>query len=51
MLRALYRRIARFLNWVNGSRRFESSTSQAMKEAEQHRRDIEDRSGGGWGGG
>ncbi len=48
MFRALYRQIARFLNWVNrtGS---ESSASQAIKEAEDHRRDIENRSGGGWG--
>ena len=49
MFRALYRQIARFLNWVNGTRRSESSTSQAIKEAEQHRWDIEERSGGGWG--
>jgi hypothetical protein len=48
MFRALYRRIARFLNRVNRTRS-ESSTSQAIREAEQHRRDVEIRSGGGWG--
>jgi hypothetical protein len=46
MFRALYRQIARFLNWVNrtGS---ESSASRAIKEAEDHRRDVENRSGSG----
>jgi hypothetical protein len=46
MVRALYQRIARFLNWVNrtGS---ESSASQSIKEAEAHRRDVETRSGSG----
>jgi hypothetical protein len=48
MLRALYRRIARFLDRLNRSRS-ESSTSQAIREAEQHRQDVERRSGGGWG--
>jgi hypothetical protein len=46
MFRALYRQIARFLNWINrtGSG---SSTSQATREAADHRRDVETRSGGG----
>jgi hypothetical protein len=44
MFRALYRQIARFLNWVNGTGSG-SSPSQAIREAEAHRRDIEDRSG------
>ena len=49
MFRAVYRQIARFLNWINrtGSG---SSASQAIREAENHRRDIEDRSGGSGGG-
>ena len=48
MFRSLYRQIAKFLNWVNrsGSR---SSSSEAVSEAENHRRDVEDRAGGGWG--
>lgn len=50
MFRAVYRQIARFLDWVNrtGSG---SSASQATREAENHRRDIETRSGSsgsGW---
>ena len=46
MFGAVYRQIARFLNWINrtGS---ESSASQAISEAENHRRDVEDRSGSG----
>jgi hypothetical protein len=46
MLRAVYRQIARFFNWINrtGSG---SSASQATREAEDHRRDMESRSGGG----
>jgi len=50
MFRAVYRQIALFLNWVNqtGSG---SSASRAVKEAEDHRRDVESRSGIGWGGG
>ncbi len=49
MFRALYRQIARFLNWVNGTRS-ESAASQAIREAEQYRRDIETRSGSSGGG-
>jgi len=48
MFRALYRQIARFLNWVNGTSSG-SSASRAVREAEDHRRDIEIRSGSsGW---
>jgi hypothetical protein len=49
MFRALYRQIARFLNWINrtGSG---SSTSQATREAVDHRRDVEARSGSDHGG-
>ena len=50
MFRALYRQIARFLNWVNGTGSG-SSASRAVKEAEDYRRDVESRSGIGWGGG
>ena len=46
MFRAVYRQIARFLNWVNGSDG--SSTSRAIKEAAEHRRDVEGRSGTSW---
>jgi hypothetical protein len=49
MFRAVYRQIARFLNWVNGTESG-SSASQAIREAEGHRWDIEDRSGGPGGG-
>ena len=49
MFRALYRQIARFLNWVNGTRS-ETLASQAIRQAEQHRHDIENRSGGPGGG-
>jgi hypothetical protein len=46
MFRAVYRQIARFLNWVNrtGSG---PSASRATREAEDHRRNVESRSGGG----
>ena len=49
MFRSVYRQIARFFNWINrtGSG---SSTSQAIKEAENHRRDVENRSGSEGGG-
>jgi len=53
MFRALYRQIARFLNWVNGTGSGPSagpSASQAIREAEDHRRDIENRSGSEGGG-
>jgi hypothetical protein len=49
MFRALYRQIARFLNWINGTGSG-SSASAAVKEAENHRRDVENRSGSNWGG-
>jgi hypothetical protein len=52
MFRAVYRQIARFLNWVNrtGSG---SSASRATREAADHRRDLESRYRGGdyYGGG
>jgi hypothetical protein len=51
MFRTLHRQIARFLNWVNGTGS-KSSASQAIKEAENHRQDVENRSGisgGDWG--
>jgi hypothetical protein len=52
MFRAVFRQITRFLNWVNrtGS---ESSAARTIREAENHRDDVERRSGGGggdWGG-
>jgi hypothetical protein len=49
MFGGLYRQIARFLNWVNrtGSG---SSATQATREAENHRRDVESRSGSDYGG-
>jgi hypothetical protein len=49
MFRAVYRQIARFFNWINGTGSG-SSASQAIREAENHRRDIEDRSGSTGGG-
>jgi hypothetical protein len=51
MIRALYRQIVRFFDWVNRSGSG-SSSSRAVKEAEDHRRNIEDRYGSGssgWG--
>jgi hypothetical protein len=50
MFRAAYRQIARFLNWINrtGSG---SSTSRITKEAANHRRDVEIRSGSHFGSG
>lgn len=56
MFGAVYRHIARFLNWVNGTGPG-SSTAQASREAAAHRRDATahmphgDASfGGDWGG-
>jgi hypothetical protein len=49
MFRALYRQIVRFLDWVNRSGSG-SSASQAIKEAEDHRRDVDPRPGSDWGG-
>jgi hypothetical protein len=48
MFRALYRQIVRFFDWINRSGSG-SSASRATREAADHRRDVEDRSGGGWG--
>jgi len=50
MFRAVYRQIARFLNWVNGTGSGYSA-SRATREAEDHRWDVESRSGSTWGGG
>ena len=46
MFRAVYRQIARFLDWVNRSGSGPSA-SRAAKEAKDHRRDVESRYGGG----
>jgi hypothetical protein len=46
MFRSLYRQIARFLHWVNRTGSGSSGTSRALREAEDHRRDIENRYGG-----
>ena len=51
MFRAMYRQIVRFLDWINRSGSG-SNASQAVGEAEDHGRGIENRSGsegGGWG--
>jgi hypothetical protein len=40
----VYRQIARFLNWVNGTGSG-SRASRATREAAEHRRDVESRSG------
>ena len=44
MFRAVYRQIARLLNWVNGTGSG-SNASRATREAENHRRDVESRYG------
>jgi hypothetical protein len=44
MFRAVYRQIARFLNWVNRTGSGQSA-SRATREAADHRRDVEIRSG------
>ena len=46
MFRAVFRLIARFLNWVN--RTGTGQGSRAIKEAEDHRRAVETRSGSTW---
>ena len=46
MFRAVYRQIARFLNWVNGTGSG-SSAVRATREAADYRRDMEILSGGG----
>ena len=48
MFRAVYRQIAKFLNWVNRTRSG-SSASRTAREIERHRRDVESRYGGGGG--
>ena len=50
MFRSLYRQIVRFFDWVNRSGSG-SSASRATREAADHRRDVENRYGGGgdWG--
>ena len=48
MFHAVYRQIARFLNWVN--RTGDSGTSRAIRGAENHRRDVETRYGSNYGG-
>jgi hypothetical protein len=45
MFRAVYRQIARFLNWVNGTDP-DSSASRATREAAEHRRDVESQNPG-----
>jgi hypothetical protein len=40
MFRAMYRQIARFLNWVNGTGSGYSA-SRATREAEDHRREVQ----------
>ena len=42
MLRALYGQLKRFLGWLNGG-------GYSVKDAENHRRDVESRHGGGSG--
>jgi hypothetical protein len=51
MFRAVYRQIARFLNWINrtGSGPSASASDAMRKEAERQRGDVERRSGGVWG--
>ena len=44
MFRAVYRQIVRFLDWVNRSGSG-SSASRATREAADHRRDVQIRSG------
>ena len=44
MLGAAYRQLTRFLAWLNGGGR---SVKQSVREAENHRRDVESRYGGG----
>jgi hypothetical protein len=41
MLRAIYGRVKRFLNWLNA----EGPVDRAVEEDKDHRRDIEIRSG------
>ncbi|HEX6725522.1 MAG TPA: hypothetical protein VF073_09810 [Gaiella sp.] len=43
MLRALYGQFKRFLGWLNGGG---YSVKDSVKQAENHRRDIESRYGG-----
>jgi hypothetical protein len=46
MFRAVYRQIVRFLDWINRSAPG-ASASQITREAADHRRDVEIRSGSG----
>ena len=48
MFRALYRQIARFLNWVNGTGSTPSDASRLVREAQEHRDDIANRAGDTW---
>ncbi len=50
MFRAVYRQIARFLNWINRTGSPGQAHLRPYREAENHRRDVEDRSGGPGGG-
>jgi hypothetical protein len=45
MLRAVYRQFTRFLNRLNGISRPVTDSARAVREAVNHRRDIETRSG------
>jgi hypothetical protein len=50
MFRAVYRQIARFLNWVNGTGPGQSpSRARISREVADHRRDVEGPTGK-WGG-
>jgi hypothetical protein len=51
MFRAVYRRIARFLNWVNRSAGPGPSASRITREIADERRDLQFRSGTGGPGG
>ena len=50
MFSAVYRQIKRFLAWLNGGGR-SGSVKDAVKKAENHRRDVESRYGGPGNGG
>jgi hypothetical protein len=46
MFRAVYRQIARFLNWVNRTGSTPTAASRLIREAQEHRDDVVNRSGG-----